>query len=86
MTGHGISVWQYDQLFATPCFKSYFLYIKYYPQKKQLEIGFKTGNVYRYFKVHLRRERILSKTTSEGLSGEFFNAHIRERYKFERIA
>jgi hypothetical protein len=35
---------------ATPVSKTT-LYIKYYPEKRKLEIGFKTGNVYKYFKV-----------------------------------
>jgi len=70
---------------ATPGSKTT-LYIKYDPQKKQLEIGFRTGNVYRYSKVPPGIWDDYFKAASEGLSGEFFNAHIRERYKFERIA
>jgi len=62
------------------------LYIKYYPGKNQLEIGFRTGNVYQYFKVPLEIWQGYFRAASGGQSGEFFNAHIREKYKFERIA
>jgi len=54
--------------------------------KKQLEIGFRTGNVYRYFNVPPGVWEDYFKAASDGLSGEFFNEHIREKYKFERIA
>ena len=70
---------------ATPASKTT-LYIKYYPEKRKLEIGFKTGNVYRYSKVPLEVWEDYFKAALDGLSGEFFNAHIREKYKFERIA
>ena len=70
---------------ATPGSKTT-LYIKYYPGKRKLEIGFKTGNVYRYSKVPPQIWEDYFKAASDGLSGEFFNAHIREKYKFERIA
>ncbi len=69
---------------ATPASKTT-LYIKYYPEKKNLEIGFKTGNVYRYFKVPPGIWQDYFNAASDGQSGEFFNAHIRENYKFERI-
>jgi KTSC domain len=61
-------------------------YIKYYPGKKQLEIGFETGNVYRYSTVPQEIWEDYLKAAMDDQSGEFFNAHIRERYKFERIA
>ena len=70
---------------ATPGSKTT-LYIKYYAGKRKLEIGFKTGNVYTYSKVPLQIWEDYLKAASDGLSGEFFNAHIREKYKFERIA
>jgi hypothetical protein len=69
---------------ATPDSKTT-LYIKYYRGKRKLEIGFKTGNVYRYSKVPPQTWEDYFKAASDGLSGEFFNAHIREKYKFERI-
>jgi hypothetical protein len=69
---------------ATPDSKTT-LYIKYYPGKRKLEIGFKTGNVYGYSKVPPQTWEDYFKAASDGLSGEFFNAHIREKYKFERI-
>ena len=69
---------------ATPGSKTT-LYIKYYPGKRKLEIGFKTGNVYRYSKVPPQVWEDYFKAASDGLSGEFFNAHIKEKYKFERI-
>ena len=62
------------------------LYIKYYPEKRKLEIGFKTGNVYRYSKVPSLVWENYFKAASDGLSGEFFNAHIKGKYKFDRIA
>lgn len=70
---------------ATPGSKTT-LYIKYYPEKKKLEVGFKTRNVYRYFKVPMKTWQDYLKAAMAGLSGEFFNEYIRERYKFERIA
>jgi len=70
---------------ATPGSKTT-LYIKYFPEKNKLEIGFKTGNVYRYSKVPSEIWQDYFKAASDGLSGEFFNEHIREKFKFERIA
>jgi len=70
---------------ATPASKTT-LFLKYYPGKKQLEIGFKTGNVYRYFEVPVEVWENYFQAASDGQSGEFFNAHIREKYKFDRIA
>ena len=70
---------------ATPGSKTT-LYIKYYPGKRNLEIGFKTGNVYRYSKVPSQVWEDYFKAASDGLSGEFFNDHVKEKYKFDRIA
>jgi hypothetical protein len=70
---------------ATPGSKATF-YIKYYPEKKKLEIGFTTRNVYRYIKVPLRIWKNYLKAAKAGLSGEFFNAFIKDKYDFERIA
>ncbi|HEV8285409.1 MAG TPA: KTSC domain-containing protein [Chitinophagaceae bacterium] len=61
------------------------LYIKYYPESKNLEIGFRTRSVYKYFKVPLRVWRNYYKAALAGLSGEFFNEFIRDKYQFERI-
>jgi len=60
------------------------LYINY-PEKRKLEIGFKTGNVYLYCKVPQEISEDITKLP-QMVSGEFFNAHILEKYKFERIA
>ena len=60
-------------------------YIKYYPAKKDLEVGFRTGRVYKYFKVPLSVWKKYYKAAVAGLSGEFFNQYIRDKYKFERI-
>ena len=62
------------------------LYIKYNQEKKQLEVGFKTGNIYRYFKVPIKIWQGYLKAAMAGLSGEFFNKFIKGKYKFERIA
>jgi len=70
---------------ATPVSKTT-LYIKYYPGERGLEIGFKTGTVYKYSKVPPQIWEDYFKAASNGLSGEFFNGHIREKFKFERIA
>ena len=58
---------------ATPVSKTT-LYIKYYPEKRELEVGFKKGNIYKYSKVPPQTWEDYFKAASNGLSGEFFNA------------
>jgi hypothetical protein len=47
-----------------------------------LEIEFVSGNVYRYFDVPERVHDELVRADSEG---EFFNAHVRDRFPYEQV-
>ena len=54
----------------------------YDPSERRLEVRFVNGRRYRYFEVpaeiHERMRASFSK-------GEFFNAHIRDHFRFERL-
>jgi KTSC domain len=56
-------------------------WFKYLPDRNELLIGFKSGRRYGYLEVpedvFLAMQRAFSK-------GEFFNAHVRDRYRFVR--
>ncbi|MDQ6915381.1 MAG: KTSC domain-containing protein [Actinomycetota bacterium] len=47
-----------------------------------LEIRFVNRSVYRYFDVP---ERVHARLMEASSHGEFFNAHIRERFRYERV-
>jgi hypothetical protein len=48
-----------------------------------LEIRFRNGGVYRYFRVPPNVYECLMRAESKG---RFFNLHIRNAYRFERLA
>jgi len=59
---------------------------RYQPKTSILEIEFKSGAVYHYFDVpaavyHEYREHV----KTGGSAGQFFNARIKEVYRFERM-
>jgi KTSC domain len=61
-------------------------YLKYFPEKKTLEIGFRTKEIYQYLKVPFRIWKDYSrKISTGGSSGKFFNEHIKEKYEFNKI-
>lgn len=49
---------------------------------RELDIVFTSGQPYRYFDVPTKVYRQFIDAASKG---EFFNAHIRDRYQFERL-
>ena len=62
-------------------------FLKYYPERKILEIGFKSGEVYQYLKVPSSvwdeyRDTVLSGDSS----GIFFNKRIKDKYEFRKIS
>jgi len=62
------------------------LYLKYHPEKRILEIGFQTREVYHYLEVPLPVWKNYCKEVSaRGSSGKFFNEHIKDKYKFIKI-
>lgn len=54
----------------------------YRPGQNALDIEFQTGRRYRYFDVERQTAEDMQAAFSKG---EFFNARIRDRYRFERI-
>jgi len=62
-------------------------FLKYYPERKILEIGFRSDEVYQYLKVPSSvweeyREKVLSGDSS----GVFFNKRIKDKYEFRKIS
>lgn len=55
---------------------------RYLPREKQLEIVFVTGRRYLYLEVPEKTYAALCEAFSKG---EFFNAHIRDRFAFVRL-
>ncbi len=61
-------------------------YLKYYPEKKILEIGFRTKETYQYRKVPAGTWKdYYAKVSGGQSSGKFFNEHIKEKYEFNKI-
>jgi hypothetical protein len=62
------------------------IYLKYNPEEKILEIGFRTKEVYQYLKLPLQVwKKYYNEVKAGGSSGKFFNEHIRDRYEFNKI-
>jgi len=62
-------------------------FLKYYPERKILEIGFRSEEVYQYLEVpspvwEEYREKVLSGDSS----GVFFNKRIKDKYEFRKIS
>ena len=55
---------------------------RYLPAEKALEVIFVTGRRYRYLKVPEKLHRQMRAAFSKG---EFFNAHVRDHFAFERM-
>jgi len=63
------------------------LFLKYYRERKILEIGFRSNEVYQYLKVpssvwDAYRESVLAGDSS----GVFFNKKIKDKYLFRKIS
>jgi hypothetical protein len=61
---------------------SEFRSIGYDPPTSTLETEYRSGDIYRYFKVPAML--VLQMLQAESI-GRFFNAHIRPKYKFKRV-
>lgn len=64
-------------MIRTPVMSSNLVSVGYDPQSKTLEIEFKQGRVYQYLGVPVYIFRGLMQASSKG---EYFHAHIKERY------
>ena len=64
-------------MIRTPVASSNLVSVGYDPNSKTLEIEFKQGRVYQYFGVPAYIFRSLMQAPSKG---EYFNAHLRDRY------
>lgn len=53
----------------------------YHPAKRRLEVLFTTGRRYSYHNVPAELAEAMRQSFSKG---EFFNAHIRDRFRFTR--
>ena len=61
------------------------LYLRYHTDNKELEIGFKTKEVYNYINVPLRVwENYYAEVSTGGSSGKYFNQFIKDKYEFRR--
>jgi len=59
------------------------LYLKFHPEKKSLEIGFQTREVYQYLNVPLNLWKNYCQQVLAGVSsGKFFNENIKDKYEF----
>jgi hypothetical protein len=56
-------------------------YYRYDPALRQLDVMFVSGRRYRYHEVP---EEIYSRMRLAGSKGEFFNSHVRDRFRFSR--
>lgn len=54
---------------------------RYFSNGHMLEITFQNGSVYRYLDVPAKAAEAMRQAPSKG---EFFNAHIRDHFAFER--
>jgi len=62
------------------------VYLKYHTEKRVLEIGFQTREIYHYLKVPLQTwKKYYKEVSTGGSSGKFFNEHIKDEYEFIKI-
>ena len=54
---------------------------RYLASRRELEVTFRSGRVYAYQDVPPQIAQAMKAAFSKG---EFFNAHVRDRYSFER--
>ncbi|MFD2287464.1 KTSC domain-containing protein [Pedobacter petrophilus] len=57
-------------------------YFSYQPESKLLTITFVTGLVYQYTNVPERTFKLFKAATSKG---RYFNYHIKEKFKFQKL-
>ncbi len=67
----------------SPVSSSSLVAVGYDPARRELEIEFVSGRVYRYFGVPAQAHQALMRARSKG---RHFNARIRDRYRFRRLA
>jgi len=73
-----------ENYLATPASNTT-LYLRYHNDNKELEIGFRTREVYNYIEVPLRGwESYYNEVSAGGSSGKFFNRFIKDKYEFRR--
>jgi hypothetical protein len=60
-----------------------FMSVAYEPQKQILYLRFRSGDVYRYFGFPVTEYQTFLHAESRG---RFFLAHIRDRFRYERMA
>jgi len=59
------------------------LFLRFYPEKGSLEIGFQTREVYQYLNVPLNLwKNYCQQVLAGGSSGKFFNENIKDKYEF----
>lgn len=56
--------------------------VGYDPQRRILEVGFRSGIAYRYFSVP---RHVFVELLSAASHGRYFNSRIRNRFTFERM-
>jgi KTSC domain len=67
----------------SPVASSSLVWVGYDPKKRELEVGFASGSIYRYFGVLPHAYEALMRAASKG---RHFNEYVRDRYRFLRIA
>ena len=65
----------------TPVSSSTLRSVGYSPRSATLEVEFTSGDVYRYFDVPIE---VFDSLMSAGSLGRYFNARIRDRYRFAK--
>jgi KTSC domain len=68
---------------TAPVSSSSLVAVGYDSARRELEIEFVSGRLYRYFGVPPRAYEALMRAPSKG---RHFNEHIRDRYRFSRLA
>ena len=66
-----------------PVASSSLVWVGYDSERRQLDVQFITGSIYRYFGVLPHAYEALMRAASKG---RHFNEHIRDRYRFLRLA
>ena len=60
--------------------------IEYLEREKSLDIEFRSGNVYRYYKIPHRLWKVFKiHIECGGSAGSFFNDFIKKRFNWERV-
>jgi hypothetical protein len=68
---------------TSPVSSSSLVAVGYDPARRELDIQFVSGRIYRYFGVPSPAHEALMRAPSKG---RHFNVYIRDRYRFRRLA